>query len=144
MDDRARITLVQDCEGCEFATFEELWCGDSSTADGIISTSTEKHKHRRPTVFAPRIMSISIELHFWVHHRMHYSDDVERIRYAGLYLEQRGYRTYGFETHRGSIIPYRGEAAFVHPDLEAAGLDRTTCCYMYSWLREDLLDAFSL
>ena len=35
-------------------------------------------------VFAPRILSISIELHFWVTNRMHFSEDIERIRFLGL------------------------------------------------------------
>ena len=52
------------------------------------------------------------------------------------------YKTFSFQVHRGAIIPWRGEAAFVHPDLQAVGLDRQTCCYMYSWVREDLLNAF--
>ena len=145
-----------DCEGCEFATFEELWCGGASDAHhpsnasasaddrhgGAVAQTHELAPPPQHVAFAPRIVSISIELHFWVHHRMHFSEDVERIRYAGLYLSQHRYRTFSFQTHKGAIIPYRGEAAMVHPDLQAAGLDRTTCCYMYGWVREELLDAF--
>lgn len=152
--------LKLDCEGCEFATFEELFCESPLTPAeqqqlaaraqaSTASTHRGQHQHdagadgRNAAPFAPRIVSISIELHFWVAQRMQYSADVERIRYAGLWLPSLGYKTFSFQRHQGALIPWRGEAAFVHPDLVAAGIDRGTCCYMYSWVREDLLDAFS-
>ena len=90
----------------------------------------------------PRIVSISIELHFWVTNRMAYDEDVTRIRYAGLYLLENNYTTFQYKVHKGAIVPYRGEAAIVHPDLAVAGLPSDTCCYMYGWLREELIDAF--
>jgi len=107
-----------DCEGCEFHTLEELYC----TAGA-----------------GPTIMSISIELHFWVALRMEQSYDLERIRYAGLYLKKYGYRTFQFRQHKGSLYPYKGELAVVHPDLIAGGVSSDTCCYMYGWVREALL-----
>ena len=108
--------LKLDCEGCEFLTFKELFCGGATL---------------------PTIYSISIELHFWVALRMEQSDDVERIRYAGLYLKQHGFRTVTFKEHTGALYPYRGEMVFVHPDLVAAGLPYHTCCYMYSFVRDE-------
>ena len=142
VDDRwcDRIACGQDCEGCEFATFEELWCGASSSSNSPpAAASIDEHRPAPPPgAFAPRILSISIELHFWVHQRMQFSEDVERIRYIGLYL-QHHYRTFAFRAHRGIIIPYRGQAAFIHPDLSAAGIDSATCCYMYGWVHEELL-----
>lgn len=113
-----RITALKlDCEGCEFKTFEDLYClGEQG----------------------PKILSISMELHFWVAHRMEQTMDLERIRYAAFYLQQHNFRTASFRIHHGAIIPYRGEMAVVHPDLEMAGLPRSVCCYMYDWVREDM------
>lgn len=148
--------------GCEFATFEELFC-DSAEDDYEKKARTRKANHSSRKAnhsssltmqppgnatttgvgsFAPRIVSISIEFHFWVAHRMQYSDDIERIRYAGLWLRRMAYKSFSYHIHNGVIMPWRGEHARVHPDLTAAGMPRHVCCYMYGFVREDLLEAF--
>lgn len=106
-----------DCEGCEYLTFEELYCmGDH----------------------APRIDSISVELHFWVTLRMEQWEDLERIRFVALYLRSHPFETFQFASHRGAVVPYRGENAFTHPDLVHAGLPPTDCCFMYGAVRSDV------
>jgi hypothetical protein len=148
--------------GCEFATFEELFCesaeddyekkarmrkANHSSRKANHSSSLSMQPPGNATTtgvgsFAPRIVSISIEFHFWVAHRMQYSDDIERIRYAGLWLRRMAYKSFSYHIHNGVIMPWRGEHARVHPDLTAAGMPRHVCCYMYGFVREDLLEAF--
>ena len=90
--------------------------------------------------------------------------DLERIRYAGLYLRESGYEV--IQTARRSFLtsphapraplppcpiaglpqvfdfkPHQGFLSdrWIHPDLAAAGLSTSSCCYMYGFVREDLL-----
>jgi len=111
---RSIAALKLDCEGCEFATFKELWCD--------------------PTL--PPIMSINVEFHFRVDQRMVLPSDIERIRYVALYLGQHGFRSFQFATHAGTMFGYRGGPYFIHPDLDAAGIQWDVCCYLHSFVNE--------
>ena len=106
------------------------------------TTGTRRDGRAGGRAHGPRIVSIAIEVHFWVTLRMEQPEDVMRVRYAGLYLQQHRFQTLRFKAHKGIILPYQGELAFVHPDLVAGGLDREVCCFMYEWMREELLDCY--
>jgi len=111
---RSIAALKLDCEGCEFATFKELWCD--------------------PTL--PPIMSINVEFHFRVDQRMVLPSDIERIRYVALYLGQHGFRSFQFATHAGTMFGYRGGPNFINPDLDAAGIKWDVCCYLHSFVND--------
>ena len=90
---------------------------------------------------APTILSLSVEFHLRVEQRLVTPSDVERIRYAGLFLRQRArpYASFQFQTHVGILAGYRGGPSFVHPELVAAGLHwLLPCCYMYGFVLADL------
>ena len=117
--DRPSVTIAAvklDCEGCEYAALRDLYCLGRA---------------------APRILSFSIEFHMRVEQRLVTPSDVERIRYAGLFLRHRAhpYATFQFGTHVGMLAGYRGSPAFVYPELVAAGVPwLSPCCYMYGFV----------
>ena len=116
-----------DCEGCEWETLRALWCDASGQL--------------------PQILTLNVEFHLQVARRMRTWADVERIRYARLYLEEHGFRSFQFHHHpafRGAIEGYRGGAQFMHPDLDLAlravdGNQWTVCCYNFGLINEPLL-----
>jgi len=123
---RTIAALKLDCEGCEFAAFRDLWC--------------EEALGRGPPVV---VASLVLEIHMMYSRglpRMSTSADVERIRYTGLWLRDRGYTSFLHKTHAGTLHDYRGGLRTVHPDLEAAGIDVNTCCYLLGFVREDLFN----
>ena len=118
---RDAITAIKfDCEGCEFSMFQDAFC------------------HEEGPVPLPKIEMISTEFHFSVTLRMETLEDVQRIRFAGAYLRDNGYRIFQHRPHAGAPID---QVPGVHPDLVAAGMPGGSCCYLCGFVREDALGA---
>ena len=115
--DRGRFitALKLDCEGCEYATLRDLFCLRASL---------------------PPILSLSIEFHFPISMRVVESVDVERIRYAGLFLRSGRYASFQTKVHAGTLSGYTGQPRWFHPDLTMAGFE-VNCCFMYGFVMED-------
>ena len=125
---RKLSALKLDCEGCEFATFRDLWCSEQLAP-----------AHARPI----RVASLVVEAHLMYSEtlpRLATSADVERIRYLGLWLQDHQYRAFQFRTHEGFLQGYRGGIRMLPRDLEVAGIDPRVCCYLVGFVREDLVD----
>lgn len=115
--------LKLDCEGCEYEAFRQLYCWDTDALGA-----------------APLIDTISVEFHMLMEMRVVTSADVERIRFAALYLRSRhNYSRYQFHTKPGMLAGYRGGARWVHPDLEAVGFSFAVCCYVYGFVSDRVL-----
>ena len=59
----------------------------------------------------------------------------------GLWLKDGNYTSFQFDPHPGSLFSYKGGLRSVHPDLEAGGVNASYCCYLVSFVREDLIRA---
>lgn len=64
------------------------------------------------------------------------SMDVERIRYAGLFLRSGRYAFFQSKVHAGTLSGYTGAPRWFHPDLTTAGF-AVSCCHMYGFVVED-------
>ena len=111
----------------------------------VSTMPTSSNAYRPNTSADPRpryapftVMQIMTEFHVSLSLRMTSLKDVEQIRFAGAFLADTGYRTLYFKEKGGYRLD---RVPGAHPELVAAGLKRELCCYMYVFVRDDLVNA---
>ena len=114
-----RITALKlDCEGCEFKTFEDLYClGEQG----------------------PKILSVSMELHFWVAHRSwsrRWTLNASAMRPSTCSSTTSAPHPFGYTMVPSSHTAARWLWFILTSRWRGCQEACVLCCYMYDWVRD--------